>query len=44
MLRLQYNYLVVVLKYHKNMTHLVIHGSGDFQMSLATNHCFIIPP
>lgn len=25
------------------MTHLVIHGSGDIQMSLATNHRFIIP-
>lgn len=35
--------LVAVLKCHKYMTHLVINGPGYIQMSLATNHRFIVP-
>lgn len=35
--------LVAVLKCHKYATHLVINGPGYIQMSLATNHRFIVP-
>lgn len=38
-----HNTLVVDLKYQNQMTHLIVNGSGYIQMSLATNHCFIIP-